>query len=191
MNSIEGLPLAAPSPSGWVAAACSDLDALLVDHAYCELKAASTALSLVVRFAERPALTEAMADLAREEMKHFDRVHALIRGRGKTLTRIQGDRYVKRLRALCDASLLDSLIQSAFIEARSCERFRLLAAAPVPPDLRDFYAELARAEERHHELFLELAAAEVGPEPVRARVAKLAPREAEIVASLPLEPRIH
>jgi tRNA-(ms[2]io[6]A)-hydroxylase len=191
MNSIEGLPLAGASPPGWVEAACSDLDALLVDHAYCELKAASTALSLVVRFAERPALTEAMADLAREEMKHFDRVHALVRGRGKTLTRIQGDRYVKRLRGLGDASLLDSLVRSAFIEARSCERFRLLSEAPLPEDLRGFYAELARAEDRHHELFLELAAAEVGDERVRSRVAELAPREAEIVAALPLEPRIH
>jgi len=191
MSSISGLPLTASSPAGWVQAACSDLDSLLVDHAYCELKAASTALSLVVRFAERPALTDAMADLAREEMKHFDRVHALIRGRGKTLTRIQGDRYVKKLRELCDASLLDSLVQSAFIEARSCERFRLLAEAPLPEDLREFYAELARAEARHHELFLELASTEVGVERVRARVAELAPRESEIVAGLPLEARIH
>ena len=191
MQGIEGLPLSSPSPSGWVEAACADLDALLVDHAYCELKAASTALSLLVRFAERPALAESMADLAREEMKHFDRVHALIRGRGRTLTRIQGDRYVKRLRTLGDASLLDSLVRSAFIEARSCERFRLLAEAPLPEDLRAFYAELARAEDRHHELFLELAAAEEGEDRVRARVAELAPRESEIIATLPLEPRIH
>lgn len=191
MNAIEGLPLGAPSPAGWVEAACADLDALLVDHAYCELKAASTALSLVVRFGNRPAIVESMADLAREEMKHFDRVHELIRGRGRTLERIHGDPYVKRLRALCDASLLDSLLLSAFIEARSCERFRLLAEAPLPADLREFYAELARAEDRHHELFLRLAVAETGQERVRARVAELAPREAEIVAALPLEPRIH
>ncbi len=191
MKSIEGLPLGAPSPPGWVKAACSDLDALLVDHAYCELKAASTALSLVVRHGDRPALTKALTDLAREEMKHFDRVHALIRGRGRTLTRIQGDRYVKRLRALGNASLLDSLVQSAFIEARSCERFRLLAEAPLPAELLEFYAELARAEDRHHELFLELAVAECGADRVRSRVAEFVPREAEIVASLPLEPRIH
>ena len=191
MNAIEGLPLAGASPPGWVEAACSDLDALLVDHAYCELKAASTALSLVVRFGGRPAVAEAMADLAREEMKHFDRVHELLRERGKTLTPIRGDRYVKQLIALGDASLMDSLVRSAFIEARSCERFRLLAEAPLPADLRDFYAELARAEDRHHELFLELASAEVGEERVRSRVAELAPREAEIIRELPLEPRIH
>ena len=191
MNSIEGLPLAAPSPSGWVDAACSDLDALLIDHAYCELKAASTALSLVVRFGSRPALVEAMADLAREEMKHFDRVHELIRARGLALTPIRGDRYVKQLIALGDASLQDSLIRSAFIEARSCERFRLLADAPVPADLREFYAELARAEARHHELFLDLASAEAGEGQVRKRVTEFARREAEIVAGLPLEARIH
>lgn len=191
MNFVAGLPLAGPSPAGWVGVACSDLDALLVDHAYCELKAASTALSLVVRFGGRPAIAEAMADLAREEMKHFDRVHELIRERGGTLTPIRGDRYVKRLIALGDASLLDSLVRSAFIEARSCERFRLLAGAPLPEPLRDFYAELARAEDRHHELFLELAAAEAGADRVDARVAKLAPLEAAIVADLPLEPRIH
>jgi tRNA-(ms[2]io[6]A)-hydroxylase len=191
MTAIEGLPLSAPSPEGWVAAACAHLDALLVDHAYCELKAASTALSLVVRFGGRPAVAEAMADLAREEMKHFDRVHERIRARGGTLTPIRGDRYVKRLIELGDASLLDTLVRSAFIEARSCERFRLLAAAPLPADLRDFYGELARAEDRHHQLFLDLAAREVGEEAVRERVAKMAPREAEIVAGLPLEARIH
>lgn len=191
MSAVSGLPLAAPSPPGWVDAACSDLDALLVDHAYCELKAASTALSLVVRFGSRPALTEAMADLAREEMKHFDRVHELIRARGLALTPIRGDRYVKELIALGDSSLLDSLVRSAFIEARSCERFRLLAEAPIPAELRGFYDELARAEARHHELFLELAAHEAGEERVRARVAEIAPRESAIVASLPLEPRIH
>ena len=191
MNSIQGLPLSAPSPEGWVGTACADLDALLVDHAYCELKAASTALSLVVRFGSKPALVEAMADLAREEMKHFDRVHEIIRARGKSLTSIRGDRYVKQLIGLGDASLLDSLVRSAFIEARSCERFRLLAEAPVPGDLREFYGELARAEARHHELFLELAAAEVGPDRVRERVADYAPREAAIVAALPLEARIH
>lgn len=191
MNPISGLPLAAPSPPGWVQAACSDLGGLLVDHAYCELKAASTALSLVVRFGGRPAVVEAMADLAREEMKHFDRVHALVRERGGTLTPIRGDRYVKRLIALGDASLLDSLVRSAFIEARSCERFRLLAEAPLPAPLREFYAELARAEGRHHELFLKLAADEAGEDRVRARVAEVAPREAAIVAELPLEARIH
>jgi tRNA-(ms[2]io[6]A)-hydroxylase len=191
MNFVSGLPLAAPSPAGWVAVACRDLDALLVDHAYCELKAASTALSLVVRFGGRPAIAEAMADLAREEMKHFDRVHELVRERGGTLTPIRGDRYVKRLIALGDSSLLDSLVRSAFIEARSCERFRLLAEAPLDVRLRDFYAELARAEDRHHELFLELAADEFGSEKVDARVAEIAPREAAIVAELPLEARIH
>ena len=183
--------MTAPSPSTWLQAALSDLDALLIDHAYCELKAASTALSLVVRFGSRPAVTEAMADLAREEMKHFDRVHELIRARGLTLTPIRGDRYVKELIALGDASLLDSLVRSAFIEARSCERFRLLAEAPIADELRDFYGELARAEARHHELFLELAAAEAGADRVRARVAEVAPREAAIVAALSPEPRIH
>jgi tRNA-(ms[2]io[6]A)-hydroxylase len=191
MNSIEGLPLLEPSPPGWADAACSDLDALLADHAYCELKAASTALSLIVKFAERPALADAMTDLAREEMKHFDRVHALVRERGRALPRISGDAYAKRLRALGGPSVLDALVASAFIEARSCERFRLLAAAPIPETLKSFYRELALAEERHHELFLSLAAAEAGGDQVRRRVAEVAPLEARIVRGLPPGPRIH
>jgi len=191
MDSISGLPLAEASPPGWAEAACADLDALLADHAYCELKAASTALSLIVRFAERPGLADAMTDLAREEMKHFDRVHALVKERGRSLPAIHGDAYAKRLRELGGPSLLDALVAGAFIEARSCERFRLLADAPVPEPLKDFYHELAVAEERHHELFLSLAAEEVGEDRVRRRVAEVAPREARIVRELPLGPRIH
>ncbi|MBI4564041.1 MAG: hypothetical protein HY716_05025 [Planctomycetes bacterium] len=188
---LEGLPLLEPSPSGWVDVALSDLDALLVDHAYCELKAASTAVSLVVRFADRPALVTDMTALAREEMKHFDRVHALVRRRGRTLGRIHGDRYVKKLRERSTSSLLDALILGAFIEARSCERFRLLARAPLPEELAGFYRELASAEARHHELFLDHAAAEVGSAASGSRRREMAEIEARIVRELPLEPRIH
>lgn len=194
---LEGLPLDAPTPAGWVAIATSDIDALLADHAHCELKAASTAMSLAGRFADRTALVDDMAALAHEEMRHFERVHALVRERGRTLPKVGSDRYVKRLKALRlpkrpgTSALLDALVLCGFVEARSCERFRLLALGPLPEPLRVFYAELASAESRHHEIFFRHGEAEAGEEIARARIREVAALEAVIIRELSLEPRIH
>ena len=122
MNFLEGLPLIEPTPEGWVDAACADLDALLADHAHCELKAAATAISLVGRHPDRTEMVRDLTSLAREEMKHFDQVHAKIRSRGQTLRTIQSDRYVKELRkrlAKGRPNLEEQLLMCTFIEARS------------------------------------------------------------------------
>jgi tRNA-(ms[2]io[6]A)-hydroxylase len=199
-TAIAGLPLAIPSPPDWITAATGDLGALLTDHAHCELKAASNAMALAGRHPERTALVQDLTALAREELRHFDQAHAQLRARGLALTRPQPDRYVNELhdfvrRARSPGALgplLDELVLCGFIEARSCERFRLLAsAAQLPPDLRTFYTELAAAEARHHELFFRHATQIAGPAVAAARIAEVAAAEAEIVARLPFGPRIH
>jgi tRNA-(ms[2]io[6]A)-hydroxylase len=187
----------AATPARWVGLVAENLDAVLADHAHCELKAASTALSIVGRFGDRPSLVTDMTALAREEMKHFDQVHRLVRARGGALPAVASDRYARALkqqglkRLPGSSALMDLLVLCAFIEARSCERFRLLAKGPLDATLRGFYADLADAEGRHHDLFLERAVAEAGEEVARARVKEVAELEARIVRSLPLEARIH
>lgn len=202
-DGLEGLPLIRPSPPGWLAAATGDLDALLADHAHCELKAAATALALAGRYPERTDLVSDMTALAREEIRHFERVHALIRRRGRVLPRIRGDRYVRELKRhvspgpldLTRGRLLDELVVAAFIEARSCERFRLLASAlkgdGSRSELAELYRDLATAQARHHELFLRHAAAEAGAEAADRRTREIAALEARVVAELKPEARIH
>jgi tRNA-(ms[2]io[6]A)-hydroxylase len=194
---LAGLPLGAPTRPEWVGVASADLDALLVDHAHCELKAAANAMAIAGRYAGESALVRDMTALAREELRHFDQVHSLVRARGGRLTPPLPDEYVKRLSTLIrggqDAAgaLRDQLILCGFIEARSCERFRLLAEAPIAPDLRSFYADLAAAEARHHELFFAHARATAGAAAVDARIVHVATLEMKLINELPLAPRIH
>jgi len=192
---LEGLPLVRPTSPAWARVAAANLDALLADHAHCELKAASMALSLAGRHCDRADLVRRMTSLAHEELRHFERVRRLLAERGRGLPRMQADPYVVRLRqALRSGSdpLTGQLLACLFVEARSCERFRILAEERrVPPALRALYRELASAEARHHEVFLRLAVAETGEERARRLVEAAAEREAEIARELPVEPRMH
>lgn len=191
--SIEGLPLLAPSSAGWAEAASVDIDALLIDHAHCEMKAAATGFRLLGSYPERVELVEAMLNLVREEMRHFERVRALILDRGLSLGKALPDRYVKRLiAAVGGGKLADKLIICAFVEARSCERFRLLAGLgdQLPDGLAAFYAELATAEARHHEVFLDLAAL-YAEGPIAERVREVGAAEAALIRALPAASAIH
>ena len=194
---LEGLPLSAPTSPRWIEVAGADLDALLIDHAHCELKAAANAMSMAGRYADETELVGDLTVLAREELRHFALVHAQVRARGLRLTRPGPDRYVRRLARQIrhgvprPIGLLDQLLVCGFVEARSCERFRLLARAPLAGDLRAFYRELAGAESRHFELFFRHAAAVAGREVTDARVRELKELEAALVRELPIEPRMH
>ncbi len=194
---LAGLPLAAATGAAWEEACARAPDRLLSDHAHCELKAASTAMRLVGRYADRTSLALALTDLAREELRHFERVHALVLARGRPLSPVGPDTYVKRLRAgtmrgIAGATtLLDLLVACAFVEARSCERFRLLARGPFAADCRALWADFAGAEARHHEVFLDLAREATDASTVAARVRAVAEIEAAIVRDLPAAPRIH
>jgi tRNA-(ms[2]io[6]A)-hydroxylase len=178
----------------WAGVALADLDRTLGDHAHCEKKAAATALSLIADHADRPDLVRALARLAQEEQQHFHAVLAELQRRGAALPPDRGDPYARELLRLVRSGperLLDRLLVGALIEARSCERLRLLGEALEEPRLRELYRRLAQAEAGHERLFSDLAAAAFGEERAGTRLAELAEAEAAIAAGLPLEPRIH
>lgn len=199
---LEGLPLIAETPDRWAQLALENLDEVLRDHAWCEYKAASAGLGLLARFPEYDLLIRPMIALVQEEMLHFRQVTDLLRERGVALGIPPPDPYVKRLRNILCArgsglgGLGDHLIVNAFIEARSCERFRVLAAALTHGDdndrtLADFYQRLADAEGRHWETFRDLALEVCDAEAVHLRIEEAGQLEAQLLADLPLEPRMH
>jgi tRNA 2-(methylsulfanyl)-N6-isopentenyladenosine37 hydroxylase len=174
--------LRAPTPPEWVATAVERWQELLVDHANCEKKAASTALALMFAYPEDHALAMALSRLAREELRHFEQVQKMMITLGVDFERQQPGRYASRLRAILSTSepgrKLDLLLAGALIEARSSERFRLLSSRLQQP-LADFYTQLERSEARHFELYVNLARA-TAPDRWEARLETLAAREAEL-----------
>ncbi len=148
------------TPSSWLEAAKQNIPTLLIDHANCEKKAASTALNLIYRYVDKPKLLLQMSKLAREELRHFEQVVTLINKRDLDYTQLSSSRYAgelrKSVRTFEPARLLDTLIVSAIVEARSCERFASLAPL-LEDDLSRFYSELLKSEERHFRVYLDLA----------------------------------
>lgn len=183
--------LAAPTPDAWVEAAVRDWRMLLVDHANCEKKAASTALALMFAYPEDRALCLSLARLAREELRHFEQVQRMMQKLDVASVRLTPGRYAGRLRALLatdePARKPDLLLCGALIEARSCERFERLAPR-LPAPLSQFYADLAESERRHALLYFELAGEAPG---LSARLAELAAAEADLITSPDNEFRFH
>lgn len=181
--------LLAPTPAAWVDHATIHWPELLVDHANCEKKAASTALALMFAYPEDRRLTSALSRLAREELRHFEQVQRMMETLEVPYIRQKPGRYGAGLRAAMRTAdpgrRLDLLLIGALIEARSAERFRLLAPRLQQP-LSDFYATLERSEARHFELYLELAhdfdTSKGGVESVR-RLRTIAEREAELATA--------
>jgi tRNA-(ms[2]io[6]A)-hydroxylase len=187
------LPLTATDPR-WLEVALADLDAVHRDHLHCERKAAQSALSLVRSYPDRPAMVEAVARLAHEETAHVVQVSQILSRRGTTPAWDFGDEYAAALRELVrkrePERLLDRLLVFALIEARSAERLALLGEHIPDPAVALLYRGLASAEDRHRDLFLELAA-EVDPVGWRPRALTIAAAEAAIIAGLPVRARIH
>lgn len=148
------------TPQRWIENALANPDLMLIDHAHCEKKAASTALSLMYRYVDNPDLLNRMSRLAREELRHFEQVLAIMKKRGVTYDHLTPARYAaglrKAMRAEDPGRLVDVLIVGAVIEARSCERFAALAPH-LDGKLADFYRGLLKSEARHYQDYLELA----------------------------------
>jgi len=180
-----GLGLAAATPAAWYEAAVGTLDVLVVDHANCEKKAASSALGLMFAYADDAALGLALARLAREELRHYEQVLSLIGRLGIGYARLAPGRYAAELRRALrshePARKLDLLIVGSLIEARSAERFHGLVPR-LPAELAAFYRGLEAAEARHTDLYLTLAAGHAARSglDLGARHAALAAREAEL-----------
>ncbi len=178
--------LRAATPAAWIAEACALPEVLLIDHANCEKKAASTALALMFAYAEDLELTDKMSRLAREELRHYSQVARLLLALKIVPQRLAPGRYAARLRRLVASGEprreVDLMVCGAFIEARSCERFAALAGVIGAP-LDDLFRGLHEAEARHYQLYLDLgrrAAARAGLD-VDARIAAFAACEAELI----------
>jgi tRNA 2-(methylsulfanyl)-N6-isopentenyladenosine37 hydroxylase len=157
------LGLKLPTDPRWVNIVEKNIHEILTDHAFCEQKAASTAISLMVRYPEESELVEAMIALAQEELSHFEMVHQLLRERDWVLGRERKDEYVRDLQQFFSKGgsrmdqLVHQLLYAALIEARSCERFRLLSESIADKSLQKFYRKLMISEAHHYTLFLKLA----------------------------------
>jgi tRNA 2-(methylsulfanyl)-N6-isopentenyladenosine37 hydroxylase len=186
--------LLAPTPRRWFEVACQRWRELLVDHANCEKKAASTAMALIFAYPEDRPLSVALSRLAREELKHFEQVERLMRKLDVPHQRMKPGRYASELRKLVRTHepkrKLDLMIVHALIEARSCERFRLLARH-LPADVRELYAQLERSEARHFEMYLNFAEREFDAAEVASRLEVIAAREAELATAPDRELRFH
>jgi tRNA 2-(methylsulfanyl)-N6-isopentenyladenosine37 hydroxylase len=196
VKAVESI-LLAPTPTSWVDHAVEHWAELLVDHANCEKKAASTALSLMFAYPDDRKLAGALSRLAREELRHFEQVQRIMETLGVPHVRQRPGRYGAGLRATMHTAdpgrKLDLLLIGALIEARSAERFRLLAPR-LPEPLARFYSTLERSEARHFELYLDLAheadASEGDVESAR-RLGAIAAREAELATQPDAAFRFH
>jgi tRNA-(ms[2]io[6]A)-hydroxylase len=190
-----GKPLLYDTPAEWTETVLADFDSFLQDHAAAEKKASGMAISMLSHYPDRVELVAAMADLAIEELSHYREVVKWLHRRGLLTTADQKDPYViefrKAIRGGTEAYLLDRLLTASIIEARGAERFGLVAEALEPGELKKFYESISRSEERHYELFLELAALYIEPEIIQQRWQQLLEVEAGIVAGLPLRPALH
>ncbi len=197
------LNLASESPEGWAQKAAAHLDEILLDHAHCEKKAASTAISLIFRYPEFPQLAIPLSRLAREELAHFEQVLGVLRSRGLEFARQRPSRYAARLMTAVrnhePHKMVDTLLCCALIEARSCERMQRLAEwfeseAGRDEELAKLYRGLLASEARHHTSYVDLARSCGGleAEDVRERLRELAEHEASVSLAEADEPvRLH
>jgi len=165
----------------------------LMDHANCEKKAASTALNLMYRYVEYPELLTQLSKLAREELRHFEQVLGYMKSRGIVYRQLSSSRYAgglrKEVRTHEPARLIDLMLVSAIVEARSCERFGKLVTV-LDADLAGFYASLLKSEQRHFECYLGFAK-RLSQAPINERLGRLLEVEAELIVSTDPEFRFH
>ncbi len=185
-----------PTPDEWIREASRRLPELLLDHANCELKAASTALGFIYRYPERTALVRRMSRLAREELRHFEQVRKIMEEMSIPCEHISASRYAGALRNAVRKNepdrLLDLLLVGALIEARSCERFAALIPH-LPEDLGKFYAGLLDSEARHFEHYLDFAMSDLQLDEVvcKQRLDELKAMEAELITTPDEQFRFH
>ncbi len=189
------LHLASTTDPGWVHAALAGLADVLLDHAHCEKKAAANAINLIFRYPEHTLLLDPLSRLAREELAHFEEVLRVLEARGIKFGRQVPSDYpadlMRCVRTHEPQKLLDTLLCCAFIEARSCERMKILAAHLPDPALAFLYEGLLAAEARHHRMYVDLALLYFPEAEVRPRLLQIAEHEAEVLRKLPRSARLH
>ncbi|MFT4898300.1 MAG: tRNA-(ms[2]io[6]A)-hydroxylase [Flavobacteriales bacterium] len=191
------LGLKLPTDPRWVDIVEENINEILTDHAYCEMKAASYAMSLIMKYPNNSEIVDQMTELSREEMKHFQMVHNLIKERGLKLGKEKKDFYVHDLMKFIkrggseEMVLVDRLLIAAMIEARSCERFLTLSENIKDKELSKFYYDLMASEARHYTLFLKLAKKYGTGVDVEARWKEFLAEEAKIIAGYGNEKTVH
>lgn len=194
-NALENIHdfLPCVTPQAWIDSALANQALMLIDHAHCEKKAASTALSLMYRYVDNTELLHKMSRLAREELRHFEQVLAIMKKRDVRYGHLTPARYAAGLRHLVrpedPGRLVDVLIVGAIIEARSCERFAALAPH-LDQELKDFYNSLLKSEARHYQDYLKLAEQANGG-PVGQRVSEFLVVERQLIEAPDREFRFH
>ncbi|GGN03493.1 tRNA 2-methylthio-N6-isopentenyl adenosine(37) hydroxylase MiaE [Dyadobacter beijingensis] len=196
-TSLTTLGLELPTDPRWTDIAAMQIGDVLIDHAYCEQKAASSCISLIVHYPDKALMVETLTPIVAEEWGHFQRVLKELKKRNIPLGRQRKDEYVNQLLQLItkgdnEKMFLDRLLICGLIEARSCERFKLLSENLEDESLQKFYRELMVSEAGHYRTFLELAETYMPADKVRARWKELLHAEAAIMQSLsPRGDRIH
>lgn len=186
--------LRVPTPEAWIKSAISNADLLLIDHANCEKKAASTAMSLLYRYVEKPRLLQRLSRLAREELRHFEQVARVIEERGIAYRHVSASRYAGALKKMVRSHepqrLVDTLLVASVIEARSCERFALLADV-VDVQLAGLYRSLLDSEKRHFDVYRQLALEYGDEKDVRARIDLILEEENNFITTADKDFRFH
>ncbi len=191
------LGLKLPTDPRWVNIVEKNLEEILTDHAFCEIKASSTAISLMVSFPEYTELVKEMSDLAKEELDHFKMVHDIITSRGWILGRDRKDDYVNKILKFFPkggsrtTQLVHRLLYAALIEARSCERFKILSDNLKDKELADFFKSLIASEAGHYTLFLSFARKYGDRKEVDEKWQDLLTFEAEIMKDLGKKETVH
>lgn len=199
LMSLTTLGLELPTDPRWVNIAEMNIGAILIDHAWCEQKAASSCISLIVMYTDKVKLVETLTPIVAEEWGHFQRVLRELSKRTTRLGRQRKDEYVNQLRSRLrrsiadqDEQMMDNLLINALIEARSCERFKLLSEHIADEGLRKFYHELMISEAGHYRSFIDLAETYLPADRVRARWKEVLAIEADIMANLAVrDDRLH
>lgn len=190
MSKVSILGLQLPTDPRWVNLAAISLEEVLIDHAFCEQKAATSAISLIQRYPEKDKLVQELAPMVTEEWGHFRQVLAEMKKRGYTLGRQRKDVYVNALMLHLkkdgdpNTVLLDKLLLFALIEARSCERFRLLSEGLEDEYLREFYRKFMISEAGHYRMFIDLANEYLPEERVRTRWTEWLKIEVDVLAAM-------
>jgi len=191
------LGLQLPTDPRWANIAEKNIEEILIDHAFCELKAASTAISLINSFPEYTELVEEMTKLVKEEMSHFSLVHKILLEKGLSLGRDRKDEYVLRLLKFFPkggsrtTQLVHRLLYAGLIEARSCERFKLLSNELEDPKLAKFYKDLMVSEANHYTMFIKFARKYGEEKEVNLKWRQLLDYEADIMKTLNKNASIH
>jgi len=191
------LGLKLPTDPRWVNIVEKNIEEILTDHAWCEQKAVSNSLSLVISYPEYTELVDEMLGIAKEELAHFEMVHEKIKSRGLVLGKERRDEYVNDLYSFMrkgykrEIALIDRLLFSALIEARSCERFKILSEQIKNEDLRTFYRELMISEATHYTTFLSFARKYAGKEDVEKRWQEWLDYEAVVIGKYGKKETMH